>query len=434
MNRRNGTIGLLLTVLIISCAGAATASTKSVEDYGAVSYVPRTEIDEWVRSEVARHGGNFDAQRYHFVIGFSTGHFGSDPVHAIAMRRVAFTILNKTLSPGDLVTPIAWEMNLWDVGPTIRLTEDPQTRAGFVNTVPYAPMHGSRGGHDIERTLHETLTRVVSTDTAPATVILLLTNTNQSQGPIGGGELVGSDYPALRQAIADYGYGQPVRHTFAAKSRDGNRSLAIDVTALFPAQMTGFPDAPTTKRVAFPEKTWQPPGDRPTLSLEQSKAYWWLGALALLALLVWWWYRSRKGEKTESAPKSPPGRPVPGQLILTFGAGANEEMVTIENLTSGSEWILYLDEGDQLEFEDQSELDLDELDGRIVARAAIDAKRRLRITAEDSYEFWDQMGHTEESNAHLLLLSPGQQILATPLKASSGSRLPLTRIQYQKEV
>jgi hypothetical protein len=57
----------------------------------------------------------FDHQRYHFVVGFSTGHYGTDPVHAIGMRRLAFSLLNNTLATGDQVTALGWEMNAFAI-------------------------------------------------------------------------------------------------------------------------------------------------------------------------------------------------------------------------------------------------------------------------------------------------------------------------------
>src|SRR5690606_34416676 len=72
----------------------AHAQPPNPSDYRIVTKVPREELDRWIKEEAARSGGNFDRDRYHFIVGFSTGHFGSDPVHAIAMRRLAFSLLN----------------------------------------------------------------------------------------------------------------------------------------------------------------------------------------------------------------------------------------------------------------------------------------------------------------------------------------------------
>jgi len=65
---------------------AARAQAPDAQNYRQVMNVPRQEINDWLKSEVTRSGGDFDHQRYHFIVGFSTGHYGQDPVHAIAMR------------------------------------------------------------------------------------------------------------------------------------------------------------------------------------------------------------------------------------------------------------------------------------------------------------------------------------------------------------
>lgn len=117
---------------------------------------------------------------------------------------------------------------------------------------------------------------------ASHTVILLLTNSNQSQAPPGGGELFGSGNPLLRKAMEERSYAAPVRHTFVVARTDGGQSLNVDVTALFPAQIKGLPDAPKTARVAFPVDSWQPPGDRPGLPRRAGKP--WIYVLSVVII------------------------------------------------------------------------------------------------------------------------------------------------------
>src|SRR5439155_23508898 len=117
----------------------ACAQSTDPRDYRIIQRVPREEVDRWLKDEFSHSGGDLEKGRYHFVLGFSTGHYGSDPVHAIAMRRLAFSLLNNTFAPGDRVTPVAWEMSVWDKGQEIPLTDDPHPRAAFVDAVPSAP-------------------------------------------------------------------------------------------------------------------------------------------------------------------------------------------------------------------------------------------------------------------------------------------------------
>jgi hypothetical protein len=141
-----------LCVLCVISVGLVFGQTRQPDGAGLV--IPRGQIDQWLRAEISRHGGAFPTERYHFIIGFSTGHFGSHPLHATAMHCVAFAMMNQTLAVGDRLTPVSWEMGLCETGDTISLTDDPASRGRLVSVVPYAPWHEGHGGHDVERTLY----------------------------------------------------------------------------------------------------------------------------------------------------------------------------------------------------------------------------------------------------------------------------------------
>ncbi len=241
-----------------------SAQTPDTQDYGRITRVPRAEIDAWLKQEAAASGGNWNAARYHFYIGFSTGHFGQYPVHAIAMRRLAFSLMNNSLAVGDQVTPFAWEMSTWNVGKTTTLTDDSASRADFVNGVPYAPHAGSRGGHDIEQVLYEAITKTIPAGETHSAIVLLLTNSNASQAPTGEqAQLFGADNPKLAAAIAQGGFRQPLaRREFTLSA--GAQPITVAVTALFPQKLTAMPDAPTSQRYpTFARETWQPKTDMP---------------------------------------------------------------------------------------------------------------------------------------------------------------------------
>ena len=235
--------------------------------YSQVLDVPRKEINDLLKSEVERSGGNFGKDRYAFLIGFSTGHYGQDPVHAIAMRRLAFSLLNNSLTAGDKVSSMAWEMQVWDKTDYTTLDNDPQTRSKFVDSVPYSPQQGSKGGHDTERAMFDALTQSVPADQAASTIILLITNTNQSQGPTGEKiSLFGKNNPQLTQAIQKMGYRTPpARQSFRLKTKD--RNLTVDITALFPTNLKSLPNAPDKPRYpTFSKDSWQPQEDMPSAS------------------------------------------------------------------------------------------------------------------------------------------------------------------------
>jgi len=63
------------------------------------------------------------------------------------------------MAVGDKVTSVAWEMHVYNKGHVAGLSDDSATRKQFVDSVPYSTQQGSRGGHDVESALYDTLTR-----------------------------------------------------------------------------------------------------------------------------------------------------------------------------------------------------------------------------------------------------------------------------------
>ncbi len=456
---------LLATVLL--APAAARAQTPDPNDYRIITQVPRAELDRWLKDEVRRSGGDLENERYHFVVGFSTGHYGSDPVHAIAMRRLAFSLLNNGLAPGDQVTPLGWEMKLWHTGDRIKLTEDPQTRAAFVDDVPYAPAAGSRGGHDTERALYETLTNVVSKQEAPSTLVLLLTNTNQSQGPTGQrATLFGANNPLLKDALKAYNYRQPVRHSFTAQSKSG--PLNIDVTALFPQKAKPLPGTPNTARYpGFPVETWQPPADRPapsetlpnpvqaatpgpggsstethtsttterTVERERGGGFPWplvIGLLVLAGIIAAVLAMRRKpgtaqGKKPEPVKK---GRPLPGSVTAVIGAAPHETRVPLKGLTTASRWALVQDgdAGPTLK-EDTEGPAGGNGSGTRLAAVSWDEKGRMQVQAEGDTSFLELKGiNVTASNSRQLNLAPGDRLVCRV--ASAASARPPVRLEF----
>lgn len=459
---RARTAVLVTFTVLFAAPGAARAQTPDPQDYRLVTRVPREELDRWLKDEMRRSGGDLDAGRYHFVVGFSTGHYGSDPVHAIATRRLAFSLLNNTLAPGDRVTAEAWEMKVWRAGSPITLTTDPKTRAAFVDAVPYAPAAGSRGGHDTERALYETLQRL-SPAQAKSSLVLLLTNSNQSQGPTGSrAELFGANNRLLDQEILRLGYREPVRHSFTAQSNRG--PLTIDVTALFPKKVAPLPGAPTTRRYpTFPVETWQPPADRPAPAealpnpvqpasagtpAETGKAPkgvpvapdappgrgfpWPLLVLALLllglvgVLVLWLRNRGPRAEAPAEKPEGPEkGRPIPGSVKATVGSAPAATTVTLSPLTTASRWTLVREDGAPPVLSDA-----DEPPGVKLARLAVNDKRRLTLEAEGDVLFQNVAGiKADAANPRQLVLAPGDHLVCRVTPASTAQqpvRLELT--------
>jgi hypothetical protein len=451
---------IFVLALIAAFAAPALAQTPSPQDYSVITRVPREEADRWLKEQVSRSAGDFEHQRYHFVIGFSTGHYGSDPVHAIAMRRLAFSLLNNTLAPGDRVTPVAWEMSVWDRGRSIDLTTDPSSRAAFVDAVPYAPAEGSRGGHDTERALFEVLSGV-SAEYARRTVVLLLTNTNQSQGPTGvRAELFGANNRRLAEAIQQRGYRPPVRHTFTAASR--NRNLNIDVTALFPRRIAALDGTPTTSRYpTFPLETWQPPADRPESAQalpnpvqpatgpeptapaapaapvtaparEEGGPPWPLiviGGLVVLGILAWLLTRRKKPETAAKPEPAVKGRPIPGSIKATVGSAPNSKTVNLQQLTSASSWALVQDGDARPELVED-----EEPQGTKLARLSFDERRRLTLEAEADVVFQSVTGiKPDAANPRRLVLGPGDHLVCRVAKSTAAGQPARLELMYQEK-
>jgi hypothetical protein len=448
----------LLAALAPAAPSHAQATAPDPRDYRVIVRVPREEVDSWLKEEVRRSGGDIDRDRYHFVIGFSTGHYGTDPVHAIAMRRIAFSLLNNTFAPGDRVTPVAWEMSVWDTGQTIKLTDDPQTRAAFVDAVPYAPAEGSRGGHDTERALYETLTKSVTQGDARSTILLLLTNTNQSQGPTGTrAELFGANNRRLADAIQSNGYRSPVRHSFRAEAE--GRSLNVDVTALFPKQLESLPDGPGLDRFpAFPIATWQPPADRPQRGdsppntvhpsirgpggpggmrgggAPRRGRFPWpllLGAAVLAAGVIALLMRGRGKRPDEAAVPAPvpKGKPLPGSVKAIIGSAPHSQTVTLTPLTTASRWSLAEDADGKAVLSEE-----EEPGGTRLARVSIDDRRRLALEADGDAVFQNVSGAKPDgANPRRLMLAPGDHLVCRI--ASASTTRPPTRLElmYQEK-
>ena len=452
--------------LVLTAVGGAKAQTPDPNAYRIVTQLDRAEADQWLKEQVKTSGGTFDTQRYRFIIGFSTGHYGSDPVHAIAMRRLAFSLLNNTMAPGDQVVSDAWEMSVWKIGEDITLSTDPKTRAEFVNAVPYAPMSGSQGGHDTERALYDTLQQAVPKEKAPHTIVLLLTNSNHSMVPTGSKNvrLFGANNPKLTRAIQQLDYRNPVRKSFSFQGPQGQKN--IDVTALFPKKLTGIPGVEAGSRYpGFPLETWQPAADRPASAADLpnpvatatnptqpnggtnttttttnnitnnygSKPFPWpllllglLGLVGLVLLVFWLMNRSKPRRQEVAKPAAAPakGRPIPGSVTLVIGAAPKSQNVALNSLTTASAWTL-AQNGDALPKLTPDDDPAQKPEGTVLARVDIDDRRRMAVNAEPDVLFEGLVGaNAKESTNRRLLIAPGER-LACRVRSATTAKEPV---------
>lgn len=455
----------LAAASLCAIAGAPVrAQTPDPKDYRLIVKVPREEVDSWLKEEVTKSGGSYEKERYHFVLGFSTGHYGSDPVQAIAMRRLAFSLLNNAFAAGDRVTPVAWELSVWDKGQPIDLTADPKTRAAFVDAVPYAPAENSQGGHDTERALYDTLTQAVPRGESASTVVLLLTNTNQSQGPTGARvKLFGANNRQLADAIASNGYRSPVRHSFTAQSTSG--PVNIDVTALFPKALKPLSGAPTSARYpTFPVATWQPAADRPTESgalpnpvaagsgggggsstaptgsgststsatdiYKPKGGFPWplvIGALIVLGILAALFLRKKPTGDEPKATGPVKGKPLPGSIRATLGTAPQSKIVTLSPLTSVSKWALLIGPDQR-----PTLTDAEKPEGIPLAKVSLDERRRLVLEAETDVLFQNVAGiKADAANPRQLILMPGDHLVCRVANASAVTQPLRVELMYQ---
>lgn len=465
-------IALWFALLGLFVPRLASAQTSASGDYRRITQVPRVAADVWLKSQAELSGGKWDSQRYRFLIGFSTGHFGTYGIHAIAMSRLAFSLLNNSLAPGDQVTPFAWEHTIWNIGQSADLTNDPQTRATFVNGVPQTPEQNSHGGHDIYRTLYETLTRMVQTpDAAQHTIILLITNTNFSQGT----DLMGANNAQLQAELKRLHY-RVVQKTFPMRA-DG-QALEVDVTALFPDHLTSLPGTDGEPRYpTFDRVTWQPPGDKPgaseslpnkTIAVATAPApkppvraeapvpppataaqsettpaptpgpsrgvYIVVALIALLLVVaIILTLRARRqrdlalaAKPTPKTPAKPPVAPIPGEIEVVIGSKTER----LKSLTTGSAWTLLQDGANLALTADDAK---DKASGVPIARLTFDAKKQLCVEADTSAQFIETRGSVPANlSPRKMTLAPGE-LARCRVAISGASNPPLFAVTYEKK-
>ena len=458
----------LVAILAAVCGLAVNSGAQNgaPQDYSRVSAVPRAELDAWIKEQAAASGADWNNGRYTFYIGFATGHYGTDPVSAIAMRRAAFSLMNATLAAGDRLVPEAFEMNLAQPGEPITLTSDPATRARFVDEVPYTSIPESHGGHDIERALYETLQHIPASETA-SSVVLLLNKDNASQAPTGANaSLFGSDNPQLKQAIVKGGFRPtPVRKQFQMQSATG--PVVVAVTALFPAHMASLPGSFGARYPTFPLSTWQPLADAPASANEvpnpvsaspstaephapnptpadQTTAHkglpGWLIPLVLLILVAAAAiaiFGKRAGVQAArpvgAAAAAAKARPVhtskpalPGTVKISVAAN---EFVFPE-LRADSAWALFTTPAGETRLIDLTppaeggEAAAVPGDAQVSARLSLTPEGALLAMAEIGSQFVELQGtDLARSDSQKLTIAPGKRILCRVLTASTGAKV-----------
>ena len=429
-------------LLCLVCAGLPSlVRAQAPEDALRLSADQRQKLDGWLRAQVKKRGGNWDSQRYHFFIGFSTSQ-SRDTRYLLAMGRLTYSLLNNSFAVGDVVTPFGWEMDVWQTGAADALTEDPATRAAVVNGLPGSSKDRTVGGHDVERALLHIMTKEVKPEEAASTIVLLFTNTNESQDSVPPSGLLGANNPELLQAYRKGRFHQPPeRATFSLESSRG--PFPVDATAVFPEKIAPLPNAPTTPRYpTFARETWQPAQDKPQANealpnAAQSAAapsrvatekeptagpnFWkWLApVVALIALIGIGAYLLTRPKNSAAAVKNsanvpavPVGKPIAGTLEVSLGA---ETLKPLLNLNTESRWSLFQSADGALTLEDSATKSAakpeKKSDGKPVAALSFDEKKRLQVEAAPDIQFRDIKGTTKESSIRVLIVAPGETVI-----------------------
>ena len=236
------TLGLIMPLQFVAQAqhGNPTATSPIL---GAI----HPTINAWLKEEVANSNGQWDAYRYSFYIGISTSGIGYDPDLAKAMKLLATSLVNNSMAVDDKATAVAFEMQVYKTGETIRLTSNSASRAHFIDTLRTTSKPESKGGHDIEEALYEIVSKIPPPERA-CSIILLLNKDNTSQDPRGMQTgLFSEDNPKLQNAIRDGHFRHALLRTdFPVKVDSTTASVAI--TALFPSKLASLDYGKKTPR------------------------------------------------------------------------------------------------------------------------------------------------------------------------------------------
>lgn len=206
---------LLFCLLLPICCRQAFGQRQDDVRLDPLSiYQASQQLQTTIINSIKANGGLPEMQHLHLVIGFSTGHFASDPVRAQAAREVGKSLLRHLLVADDRLSVYAWEMNLWPIprinNPTA-VSADVHQRLALANQFPQAPKTQSIGGHDTEQAIASI---VNGTGISQNTVIVLLTNSVASVSPPGK-TVIGQNAPlytavfkrwSLQQKILSFTY------------------------------------------------------------------------------------------------------------------------------------------------------------------------------------------------------------------------------------
>jgi len=286
---------------------------------------------EFLRSELTRSGADLERHAFHLILGFATSHYADDPRHVEAMERVAMHVLQNLMVPGDRVTSLGWEMDVWkeNWARPYRKGADRELRDQW----PKTPRESSRGGHDYNRSLMYVLRRLRQFDPeARDYAILFICPHPYSQTEVydsSYGGVVGENNPELvrlREEM-DASPWKLREIPFADKGRTRRVCLALVV----PKSFQGRGVLAKTRAELLSEKALRPQAPPPTRRHRPWVPLIVLVAAVAVGLLCFVLATKRRGPMTlsvrigRSSGQEFPGPWQPGEIIHTYVGPATRE-------------------------------------------------------------------------------------------------------------
>ncbi len=219
-------------------------------------------IDDFIKGEMRKSNADPEKGKYNFVVALSTSHFTSDQRNVVAMKQAACLIANNICTPFDSISSVAWELDVWDTSDTFKLSEDGAERKQFVNSLPKTTMNESKGGHDTYKALMSILKK---TENPESTIVVLITNSHESRGPIGEHRpVIGKNSPELKSLLQEKGFRFPEDNSFPFYFEDNDKPTEIFITLALPKNLKSMGNNEENRYPSFPYSTWVPDDYKPS--------------------------------------------------------------------------------------------------------------------------------------------------------------------------
>ena len=181
------------------------------------------------------------------------------------MKQAACLIANNFCTCLDSISSVAWELDVWDMSDTFKFSEDGKERKDFVNSLPKTPMDQSKGGHDTYKSLMTILQKVEKPE---STIVILITNSQESRGPMGEHyTVIGKNSKELKTLLDEKGFRTPEDNSFSLYFEGNNKPTDIFVTLALPKDLKSIDNNSEDRYPSFPYSTWVPEENKPNLDV-----------------------------------------------------------------------------------------------------------------------------------------------------------------------